>query len=1108
MLLCSTLHLSALANPLAAIVSVLGTGDKREDTQLPWTPAEANQKVPPGGFVRTGPLSQMSLLLPDRTQVRLNQNSQLQIKSLADSAQWSTSQLSLTEGRAWSQARPPTAPLGTTAPATRLRMDTPAATLSIRGTDWEVQVLPDGRTLLAVFSGEVALSNGLGEIKAGAGESALAEPGKAPVKLLLARPVDRVQWVSAWQAQPRRWLGDLVNAWTPVVQAMDAGRWAQAASLLDQAPPGSQRALLQADLAMAMGDSENALRLLEPIKAQADATQGSVALLARVYLALGQAGPASRLLQGSSAMEGHREIHLARAELALFQGEARSARLAISEALAQDPGDPQAWLLLGRLETERDNLRAARQALGRAQANPVTRLQALAQTGLLETQSGALAAARQAHAEGLAERPADYVALTGRGILSLRAGKTEQALDDFLRAGLIEPGYARAWLYQGVAFHALGEDARARQALLRASEIDPLDPLPHLMLGILATDGGETSQAIDASQQAQQRLPYLKSLNALLSNQKGNANLGSALAEAGLEDWAQHYAALAHSPWWAGSQLFSADRLPSGFLKNSSLLQGFLTDPTVFGADPRQSSLVAMPGHHARLDLFMERSAWRQNALVATANGLVTEPLPLAYFISHDGSAGGSRESADVASGTNQTFGLGLRPRPDLGLFAFGTRTAIHGQLRNDTLPDDPLTVNEDRVDLGVNVKIDASNQIWVSTGAGHQASSLSGTVNLPTTVPLNEYASRVRQSDLQLRQVFALEDGAWLSWGLEQAEQDKPALFDVQARPGIRLLIEETRQLQSRDAHLLLRLPLTQQWTMEAGLFSHWVRAEQSTRSRANGVDMAAPTASVNTHRATHPRGGLRWQTTEHSTLTLVSQRWRRPAGNGSLAPGDTLGVALNDQVTGPGGLYQRTQLRIAQDLSPNTFVQALLDDEQVNNLYSPASAAVPDLAFTELENLRQRRDFFSASLPLEGVPAFLEGRMKSLAIAINHRLDRRQTLSLQYRRTQAAQTGAQAGLAIPYLSDHTLHIAHQLSISPQWRLGLQAQWRSERFRDEANSPAERLAPGWTLGAGLHWNSTDRRWNAQALLDSLARSSTVAAAPEYRLVMRASRLF
>ena len=126
------------------------------------------------------------------------------------------------------------------------------------------------------------------------------------------------------------------------------------------------------------------------------------------------------------------------------------------------------------------------------------------------------------------------------------------------------------------------------------------------MTSVILADALLYRASISAAQRAQERMPFLKSLNQLANDQKGNANLGVGLANFGLQEWANFYATESYTPFWAGSHLFLSDRYTGKFSKNSELFSGFLTDPTVFGASNRASSLIATPGHYGRVDLFAD----------------------------------------------------------------------------------------------------------------------------------------------------------------------------------------------------------------------------------------------------------------------------------------------------------------------------------------------------------------------------------------------------------------------------------------------------------------------------------------------------------------------
>ncbi|HET7776773.1 MAG TPA: FecR family protein, partial [Azospira sp.] len=158
-LLCLSPLLVNAATSSASVVSLQGSGDFKAADKSDWQRVSVKQPLFHGDFVRTGDLSQMALLFSDNTQLRLNQNSQLQIKSVGDS-QGAQTVVKLNAGRAWSQIKPQT---GGGSGGVRVNMETPSATMSIRGTDWEVEVAPDGTTQLVVLSGTVEIGNAQGQ---------------------------------------------------------------------------------------------------------------------------------------------------------------------------------------------------------------------------------------------------------------------------------------------------------------------------------------------------------------------------------------------------------------------------------------------------------------------------------------------------------------------------------------------------------------------------------------------------------------------------------------------------------------------------------------------------------------------------------------------------------------------------------------------------------------------------------------------------------------------------------------------------------------------------------------------------------------------------------
>ena len=1092
----------------AEIVFLVGKSELKDGLGSNWNTALLKQALDSGWFVRTLDQSQMGLLFNDRTQIRLGPNSQLQIKSSVDAQAWSQTQVKLQSGRAWSQARPQ---VSSGAPAPRVTMETPTVTMSIRGTDWDVIVAPDGRTELAVLSGVIRMENEFGQVSVGKGEGAAAEVGKAPVKFQLINPAERVQWVNAHPLQPRRWVTPGNDIELRAIHLIENGNPdAALAVLAGSAGSNLAAALLSADVRLFRGEYALAVALLALHARDGQGDPAAVALMAHSLVLLDKVGAARALIHTARQQHpAHLELLLAAGQLAVLDGNALEARSAYAAASTLYPDNAEAWYGAGLVEAERENVGIARELLGKARAKAPLTSRYPAEQGTLETFANHLEVAEQNFNSALELAPDDYVALTGRGILRLKTGDTQAGLADFLRAGVIEPRYARAWLYSGVAFYQLGEVARALEAFRKASELDPKDPLPFVMRSVVRLDALDFQESIDDAVEANRRMPWLKSLNQILNNQKGNANLGSALAAFGMEEWARHLADEAYSPWWAGSHLFLADRYQGSFNKNSALFKGFLADPTVFGASNRHSSLVASPGQYGALELAMNNTDFAQRTASATTNGLSVSQVPVAWFAKGDLAEGNSRVSDISASGRNLTLGLGMRPTHELAIFAFATDSSINAHIQEParSLSDDRMNQSDSRADAGFNIKLSGTNQLWFKAGAGRTNTLLDGALFSTSTAAalnrafatntftpngrLNRFQSDLVQEDVQLRHVFQPVEGIELGWGVENAHQNKPVASSVTFNQ-VTLSLAQTHDIRSNDLWLSATgFTPDRNWTAQADL------ANQQTRSTLNDLNeirlqnvtnplLATGKTTVQNINEWNPRVGIKWASDTGHSLRLVTQEWRRPAGVNSLGQSETLGIAVNDRLVTAGGMYRRARLQNDLTLGNRTYVEWYVDREQVKNLLTPQQAIVSDIDLTELESLRKRKAVFGAPADYyEKTPQFSQGEINSFGIAVNYLTTAGHALSASYVLADAKNTLEQyRNLALPYLPRHTLRLASNWTLPQRWVLGVHSSYRTARFKDEANlSP---LTSGWVFGSSAYWESADKRWAFEGRVDNL----------------------
>ncbi len=1101
------------AAPPAEIISVQGKGEYRDANATTWKDAIVRQPVAAGNFIRTGDASRIAVLLADQTQLRLAANSMIQIKEVGDGKDKDTV-LKQSAGRSWTQSK---------SVPNRLTVETPTALAAIRGTDWELTVDDDGRSTLTVLSGEIAFSNPMGAVNVLAGEQAVAEAGRAPVKRLLVNPSDRVQWVGSWTVDPARYpeitaapgnSADAgLTALKSVLKNVGEGRLDAAFNDLDAQVRGSsalpEAYLLYADFMLYRGEPERAAASLKQGMERFPQDARFDAMLVRAWLYAGKTAKARAALDaGSKKHPQSFELLLARGEVATLEGSAPEATAAYVAAIAREPKDARGWYGLGVVESGKDDLVKARKNLLKA-VELVDAPSYRASLGMTYTLADNLPPARAELQRVLSARPDDFVALTALGLTDLKAGEVDAALRSLLGASVIEPRYVPAHIYTAVAYYQQGRTDNALFELKRASQIDDKDPLPYLLASLIDADHIRPADAIAQAREALKRMPYLKSLNQVANDQKGAANVGSALALFGLEDWAQSYAQESYYPFWAGSHLFLADRYPGRYAKNSELLQGFMTDPTVFGASNRFQTLLTKPGAYVSLATHMNTS--KDDSTIEpdlTINGYTNanDAVPLAYFFEAVRTEVNPRHTAFSAVAPSYTAAFGLKPTHEFGLFAYINDFHADVKLGHDNQFGEyiALTGRNTRGDFGAHYEFSPQSQLWLKFGIGRENANLLErrifVPTIPTTTADSRLSTQPQGRDLQARHTFAANEQHQVTWGYAYGRTLTPSrlVSDAYLSVGGATVpvdtLQETPKDRSDELYISDHYSPNDRLTFEGALTYSRYRKSRDVAVTRDRITMQTQQNFPETLSSSElqPRVGMVYRFATDQIFRMAYQRWTRPATFNTISPLATAGIPVDDQIVFAGGRLTRTRAQVEWALSHTTFLRGFADYKQVNNLTSPLDGVQNTGA--DLEQLDALRNRTLTSLPstdlLEGTPIFSQGRIPTTGVSVNHIFNREFSASAGYVYADGRNTNPLFhDNAIPYIPRQRVDLTATWTNNNRFYLTAQAIYRTRRYTDEANrSP---LASSWDALMRAYWESGNKRWVVEGYASNLLKKST-----------------
>jgi len=510
------------------------------------------QELPPGSRVETGPASQAAFRTGDDTVVRVAENSSVEIS--APQGPIARFRVRVLQGIVnFFHRDEPTA----------IEIDMRSGPALVQGTEFTVETLEDGRTVVTVLDGavklvvegsELVLTNGQQSISGGGAISppqridaisviqwALYYPGVIDVSELELSAEERASLQESLAAYR---VGDLAAA----RMAYPKGR----------APGSPSEKIYAAALALGSGQVRGAEELLD-LPAASDREQ-------RLALALRELIAAVRNLpfEGNPAPQLATEW-LARSYYQQAQADLPAARASARQALGQSPEFGYGWARLAELEFSFGEIKPATKALARALDLSPRNAQAHALNGFLFAAKNQIAQAIAQFEKAIALDPFLANGWLGRGLCRIRQNRLTEGQRDLLVAAAMEPNRAFLRSYLGKAQALGGDQARAAHEMELAKTLDPRDPTAWLYSALLKQQQNRINEAIrdlETSQELTGNRAIYRSKFALDQDRAvRSANLAHIYRDADMTEWSVREAGKAVSADYANysAHLFLAN---------------------------------------------------------------------------------------------------------------------------------------------------------------------------------------------------------------------------------------------------------------------------------------------------------------------------------------------------------------------------------------------------------------------------------------------------------------------------------------------------------------------------------------------------------------------
>jgi len=614
------------------------------------------------------------------------------------------------------------------------------------------------------------------------------------------------------------------------------------------------------------------------------------------------------------------------------------------------------------------------------------------------------------------------------------------------------------------------------------------------------------------------------SLNQLATNQKGSANLGNALASFALEDWSQYYAQESYYPYWTGSHLFLSDRYKGAFKKTSELFQGFLTDPTVFGADNKNEPIILTPGFYGEIGMLANdvksdnigsdsQTSTNFTLPAIKFNGYSNQQFPIAYFFeSNKQFQQGEAEDSDLDNDTtNFIFALGAKPTEKQNYFFYVKNDKLNHQtnssiimditdeISTDTNSKSKFKQNSQRIDGGFQYKINPQSQLWLKTGYTDNTlstktknlintnsitnSQISSDYSIQTlsqsnTAQLIDISDSIKQHEFLLRQTFDVNSQHEISFGFDSSSYQLDRQEDINSstatvtmttmsisgqevkNPPQTNLTETTAHISETQDFDYTSIYLEDRFTLYEHYLLHY--AFHYADFSAHHYSRYLSIDDKESIRKILPRFGIRYKADAGWILRGAYQNWLKPSSEYTISSVATAGIPIDEQYVRYGGEKNQLNLQFETELASTSFIKIFTQGQKIHNTKSSQSAI--EIHMSGLQTLRDTLLDMTTRDPLDTIneakSCLSKCEILSNGIALNHLLSDTLSVNINYTNTWSEQTDG-------------IYKGKDVNYAPKHNLKLGTKWISHTGLEvaaSANYLSEMVDKGLQFDSGISW--------------------------------------